>query len=122
MCSKRGIALALAASILTEIAPAHAQDPLARAVARFDQQMVSIMERALTQHTERVTTILYLRRVAGGARDGRYCGEGVFGSDRDRFIVDMTENMVVRGPSNAVWERASCNARLPDAHTLIDVR
>lgn len=102
--------------------PVQAQDPVGRAIARFDQQMVSIMERALTQHTEKTTSIIYLRRVAGGATTGRYCGEALFGSSRDRFIVDMTENSVVRAPSTQVWREASCEAQLPEGHTLIDLR
>ncbi len=101
--------------------PVAAQDPVERAFARFDQQMVSIMERALTQKTERTTSILYLRRVSGGATTGVYCGEAMFGSSRDQFIIDMAANNLARAPSGSAW-RASCETRLANQHTLIDLR
>lgn len=102
--------------------PVDAQEPVERAFARFDRQMVSIMERALTQHTERTTTVLYLRRVSGDATTGVYCGQALFGSARDRFIIRMTDNDVVWAPPASAWRAASCDTPLANQHTLIDVR
>lgn len=99
-----------------------AQSPMDRALARADRQIITALETAMTQHTGRNTTIVYMKKLPGLFDVATYCGTALFGSDRQRFVIDMSQASIIAEPSQAAWLRAGCETNPPSTRVMVDYR
>ena len=100
-------------------APAHGQDPVTRAQQSYRREVISAVEEFLFRNTGKTTQIIYLK-IYAQERPTLYCGQALFGSSRQSFILDARANTLSRPASPAMWASASCNAM--GGEVLIDLR
>lgn len=115
----RILPLALIAA-LASAPSARAQDPVARALQQYRRGMVSMLEELMFQQTGKTTSVIYARQFRIDDRNRLYCGEALFGSTRQGFLLNTQTGKFVRAPSLAVATEAGCAA--DGGSTLIDLR
>lgn len=100
-------------------APAHGQDPVARAQQNYRRDVISAVEEFMFRNTGKTTQIVYLK-IYAQERPTLYCGQALFGSARQSFILDARSNTLSRPASAAMLGSAGCNAA--GGEILIDLR
>lgn len=114
----RGVPAAFA--LLSLSSPALAQDPVTQALQQYRRQMVGMLEEMMFQQTGKTTSIVYARQFRIDERNRLYCGEALFGSARQPFLLNTKTGEFVRAPTRAVQADRGCYQ--DDGATLIDLR
>ena len=100
--------------------PAAAQSRADEAMRRFREGKIDIMEQLLFKQSGKTTRIIYLRELVTPQSLPAYCGEGLFGQMRQRFVIDLPSKKVVVGVSAADWQKLACHEM--EGENLIDLR
>lgn len=109
-------------AVLLSCSPATAQPAAEMMMARAREMAVAALEAGLTRHTGQNTTTIYVKKLPGLFQEARYCGIARVGSERQRFVADMGENLVVMQPSQTVWVEAGCETNPQSTTILRDLR
>lgn len=99
--------------------PAYSQDPVTRANQNYRREVTGAVEEFLFQNTGKTTQIIYLK-IYVEERPNLYCGQALFGSSRQSFILDARAKTLSRPASTAMWASAGCN--VAGGEVLIDLR
>ncbi|WP_438853058.1 hypothetical protein [Brevundimonas nasdae] len=102
--------------------PALGQARVDRMMRQMDETMVALLETALRDRTNQNATIIYVKKFPGLYDQARYCGIARIGATRQRFVIDMSESLLVMQPSQRVWTEASCETNPPNTTILRDER
>ncbi len=101
-------------------APASAQDPVDAALKRYRRQNVSLVEDALFEKTQKTTRVIYARRIQLGEYAYLFCGEALFGSQRQTFTLNSQTEETRVGAKPAALTHMGCYR--PGGLVLIDLR
>lgn len=100
--------------------PASAQSRADDALRRFREDKIDLMEQLLFKQSGKTTRIIYLRELVTPQPLPAYCGEGLFGQTRQRFVIDLPSKKIVVGVSAADWQKLACHEM--EGENLIDLR
>lgn len=112
----------MAAATLVVASPAMAQGRVDGIMAQMQETMISALENSLQTRTGEGATIIYVKKLPGVFTEARYCGIARIGGKRQRFVADMSENLLLIEPSQRVWTEASCETNPPYTTVLRDLR
>lgn len=105
--------------VLAAATPAMAQDPVMRAQENYRRGVTQMVEQLLFSATQKTSKVIFLRNYRQGEKK-LFCGEALFGSARQSFVIDMTSGGFMRAPTKAQWNGVGCEEA--GYETLIDLR
>lgn len=99
---------------------AQAQDPAMRALQQQRRQIVGMLEEMMFQQTGKTTSIIYARQFRIDDANRLYCGEALFGSTRQAFVLNSKTGEFLRAPTKAIQAEKGCFEE--NWFALIDLR